>query len=571
MFKVRGVICDIELAYENNHRLILDPRRNARVIKRWERAHGAEYVKFRLELFDETGILPFPGADFDVKEVGDYKTVFGPHIYSGSICYTSRSVANLSKALTRITSKRFLDVPGLCDQLRMNQDLNFRVDGPGEFSRMYGRYIAHLCFLIRTDIHKLGTFGDSLREAAYKLHDKRKARIQAYTDLENKAVLALYDLFMKCITGKVKCPENAKTGKYPRMVGDYTCPGSLLGSALMEYIKKCHEGWYRPTTDNLQTCFVKSADRSTLVSCYVELWNCPQFTGVYHSDDMCVSIPCTDGVLRMNLDIKSCDASNGSRVFDLLVSLCEGTSWLEVAKGLRDQCMHELKIQNPFTKDDVLYLSNNGEPIEFSGTTLTTELNNLASQAILMSIYIGSLGKSKAEALDVIPLSAQSVGYQVSVELVEKLEDFQFLKTSPFLVNGSMDCFLNLGVVFRCIGSCDGDLPGRGDIEARAEQRNGQIVAGMIHAGDNCVMSALRGRFPLIGGDKKPVHWLVDGMTGFEESRVDMDVLCRRYNVGSAEIEYFMTVLGGAKCGDVVRTAFTDAVYAKDYGYSFSD
>jgi len=233
--------------------------------------------------------------------------------------------------------------------------------------------------------------------------------------------------------------------------------------------------------------------------------------------------------------------------------------------------MHELKIQNPFTKDDTLYLTNNGEPIEFSGTTLTTELNNLASQAILMSIYIMTVGKSKAETLDVIPLAAQSVGYQVSVEVVEKLEDFQFLKTSPFLMNGSMDCFLNLGVALRCIGSCDGDLPGRGDIELRAEQRNGQIVAGMVHAGDNCVMSALRGRFPLLSGEKKPVHWLVDGMTGFENSKVDMDVLCRRYNVTSAEIEYFMIILGGAKCGDVIRTAFTDAVYAKDYGYSFSD
>lgn len=569
VFRVAGIECVVQKPFQNNGKLVFKREKNTNLVASLERRLGVRGAARAISDFERHNILPFTSAGSHVKEVYDYKTIFGPTIYCGAVCYTSRSIVNLAKAITRVTSCRSPEVPGLCEQLRRNQDLTFRLDHPGEFGAQLRLYWASLRLHIGQCVQELGTFSDAVEETAFRKHTKRRARMQAYTQLREFGNLHVPDRFMKRVVGKVKCPESAKPGKYPRLVGDFSCPGSLLGGAIMECIKHAFEKWYE--CPGFKCRFVYSADRENLNDCYEQLINGRGFVGVFHSDDMCAKIPCVDGDLRANLDISSCDSSNGVRVFDLMCQLVEGTAWHGVVLSVRDQCLKDVKVTNPLNPLESLTLENGGEPIEYSGTTATTVLNNIASFGILMSIFIACQGATIAEARQLIPRAAASIGYIVSVEEIEVIEDFQFLKTSPYLVDGVVECFTNLGVIARCIGSCDGDLPGRGPIGPRGFARNCQIVAGLIHAGDNCFTQLLRKMFPLVGGAPVSVHWLLDTMSGFESNYVSIEVICRRYRVSSCDVEHFLEILAKAKTGDVIRTRFTDAVYAKDYGYTFAD
>jgi len=157
------------------------------------------------------------------------------------------------------------------------------------------------------------------------------------------------------------------------------------------------------------------------------------------------------------------------------------------------------------------------------------------------------------------------LGYKVTLCRVERLEDFQFLKISPTLTSGGMSLFVNLGVVLRSLGTCDGDLPGSGDLLERGFQRNCDIVAGMVHCGNNPVMNALRRRFP--SGDASVVntHYWLKEMRGFEEEYTSSESLSRRYKVSAGDIDNLCSFIENSNMGDLISCDVLRSIYKIDY------
>jgi len=163
---------------------------------------------------------------------------------------------------------------------------------------------------------------------------------------------------------------------------------------------------------------------------------------------------------------------------------------------------------------------------------------------------------------------AAMVGYKVTCDVVVNPEDFQFLKCSPTVEEGEVHVFLNLGVILRALGSCDGDLPGRGSLYDRARKRVGEVVSGFSHAGTNSVLDAIRAVYSL--GSRETagcvgIHYLVDHMEGMEKSLVSDGALCRRYGISNSELEELLIYIRQSDIGSVINCPALRKILQIDY------
>lgn len=555
--------CDVEKTFVNNNKLFIDEKQNRALLEKLKNA-GKSYIDV-LGAF-ASGNLLFPTEERkDPESVAGYKSFFGPVFYSGAVCYTKESTSNLSKALRRLTCKREADDLAFDDRLKTNQETNLGLKRL--VFKEWAQYMFWLQWRIKNRLHSsLGEIYSTIEKDAHRPHAKIKLRIAAFASLLRDGIFLSLE-YMKNVGGKIKCPEWGKFGKYPRLIGDYTCPGSLLGGALTACIKHCFEEWYTPVGEDLRMRFVYTPNYDTLKECYEYLLTSTGSVFVYHSDDCCMSLKCVDGHLRANVDISSCDASNGETIFNWFLFLVKDTMWYGVAKKCVEQCEKPLKIFNPLNRKEKVTLSSTC-PIEYSGTVLTTVLNNIASSAICLSIHKLTRGKTVEEAALLLQEAAEYVGYKITIGRVSVPEDFQFLKTSPTLTDDGVVIFLNLGVVLRSLGTCDHDLPGRGCTYTRAWNRNVQIIKGYAHAGNNSVLNGLRARFRVVEGDGSNEllgHWMVENLSGFHGVHVSDDVICRRYGMAITELEHLCELIRECDIGHIVACEAIRKIYKVDY------
>jgi hypothetical protein len=145
---------------------------------------------------------------------------------------------------------------------------------------------------------------------------------------------------------------------------------------------------------------------------------------------------------------------------------------------LIDQCKKPFRVYNLANKrKHITFRKTDGSPTLYSGTTLTTLLNNTACLNIGVSII-----ESGAETPDEIIHAAELAGYIVTLEACEIFEDVQFLKHSPVLnTQGYWRPVLNLGVFLRSTGRCRRDLPGRtaDPLHERTKAHEAALIQGM--------------------------------------------------------------------------------------------
>jgi len=580
VYRVYNVLAEVHKDFVSNGKLVLSRKSNTKIIVKLA---GVGKTFRDLVTSFRQGKLLFPTEvrKEDVVVKG-YKTHFGPTFFGGFVCYAKDYVENMEKALWRITSKRVADVAddhGYCDRLRLNQARRCHMQSDGsEWGDLKMRFFERLRSLVIVAITKIGkTTHECIYDDSQKPHSKLKLRVQAWKELVERGIVYGYE-YMRTIKGKVKCPEWAKPGKQARLIGDYSTEGSLLGGFLLELIKHCFEEWYCDGLFRMR--FVFKPNYETLVEVYSKIWEVNSFTFIYHSDDGVVSIPCLDGQFRANLDISSCDASNGIRVFETLKWFVQDTLFAPIVDKCVEQCEKTLTLCNPHNSREKIVLDNGGEPIEFSGTVLTTALNNIAMCFIALSIKYHYRLVPMSEMKELISASAEFVGYKVTIEEVKEMEELQFLKTSPYIsAEGKLEVFTNLGVLLRSLGTCDGDLPGRGDIERRAESWNASVVRGYVHTGRNIVTDALRERF----NDKRIVkdwaeetqrrlhlNYTLQQLEGFSNRVVPMWALCRRYRIDSSQLEYLVAEIARSNHGDVITCDALRAIFKTDYGISLT-
>jgi hypothetical protein len=439
------------------------------------------------------GKLGFAGGD--EKPDGTYKSIIFPCWYNSAVVYAADD-AGLEKAFNyRLGCVRVPEVPGYHEFLITNQLSYFRDDWEMEFFK--NEFAAYLA-----------TWFDGYDDLDYELklyaeqpHAKRKMRMRALRSILTKGDW-YHRTFNRRVTGKVKRAELAKNLKATRLINDLTCEGSLLCGFVADQIKKAMAKF---TADKWYS-FIKSPNLVDLTSVFKKLVNPEgQLYFPFFSDDSCVSIRCSDGIFMANVDISSCDGSHTKAIFNFLRAVTRHDSRLfRFVDGAIKQCEMPLSLLSGATSKRVVLKPTS--PVLYSGSTLTTLINNFANIAIAFAIKTRLQARAditKAECKELVRFAAEAAGYIVTVDVCDTYHDLQFLKHSPCLnTQGEMVPVLNLGVMLRSFGSCWGDVPTfRKQFGSKLSFRQRRFLwnVAQVQCYKNCVthpfLSALRSRF----------------------------------------------------------------------------
>lgn len=409
---------------------------------------------------------------------GTYRTVFGPSVAHNGVIY-GRNDNNMALAFRRVSAAREGDL-AYHNHLYQKQTA-FLHQHRAVFDALAEKYAGHFLDFVSAAAAADDHHADP--------HQKRELRIQAYAELVDTGDVH-QPLWVQSIAMKFKKDEWAKPNKIPRLIADLGVAASLQGFAVTGLLKEAMAAEtfvYRGIT--IQFC--KSPATSMLREVFHKLLN-PLGVGyfVYFSDDSCFSFRDASGkITTYNMDIKKCDASHGPTIFDAL-------QWVTpervrpAVSTLVDQCRLPITVRSVHDKRHVVKLQAN-RPKLYSGSTITTSINNLAN----MAIAIGIADRAAHAPIDpqLIHAAAADTGYLLNdLEPATQPHDIQFLKHSPaFDTNGDMQPLLNFGVLLRASGTCKGDLPGRGDIETRARRFQGGLIHGMFPRVDAPVLRTM--------------------------------------------------------------------------------
>lgn len=491
-----------------------------------------------------------------IKEHHHYTSNFGPCFHGKWLIYENTR-RNLDLAFTRITNVRE----------NAAKDTLLRANLIRSHGRRTGRLLHSALGKIRERMRvpllRIANVFEEQEFYSRVTHAKKRIRMLAMRELIDRA--AGDTLFTEQIVGKIKLFERAKNGKYPRLIGDYSTPGSLLGGFLCEIAK---ENFGRFVTKRGFTSqYVSTADADVFREIGENLVSANTDTHFFFSDDGLFNL--RGEIIEM--DISSCDISNAEPVFNSLISLfSDFPQFHEVIKKcvdqcklsivLRDPCNHRTKVRFKGVKPGTIA---EPRPIEYSGSVLTTLLNNIASMSIGLVMHAR---KARNDAS--IHRCAIAAGYIVTLNRRSCLETAQFLKHSWFFCEDTnrVESFLNLGAMMRSFGTCQGDLPMCGrTIAERAHNWNSAVVAGYVHSGRTRVLQILQEKYNSRVDVNLP-DYITKHFTSGERGTVPDSAVLRRYGITHAAWEHFISLLKCSSTGDVIKHDVLDQIYLVDYG-----
>lgn len=318
-----------------------------------------------------------------------------------------------------------------------------------------------------------------------------------------------------------------------------------------------------------------------------------------YSDDS-VYVGNINGVrFAYNVDISSCDSSQGPLVFALTGKILHQLQ-PDRAFGLLKQCMLPIVLTNTDDPDSTITVETHG-PFEGSGTVLTTILNHFASFGIAVSSFKvmarnlqllsgGDLMQLDANLSQCIMAGAALVGHKVTVETCRVggevvVEKIQFLKRSPMLTtDGDWVAATNYGCLLRSFGTCEGDMvPAQLGLTpeqfVRLHEREKMemfcrgVVKGMVHEPSSPILDALRALFvgetrTLAGEFGVPSAGTNNvELRDSDRSRatLSIDSICRRYGITEYDIQELAACLGTLGLGRVVCSPTMTSIYSVDY------
>lgn len=527
--------------------------------------------RFNGRKFVYKGKLPF--TRLPVRR--EYLTHSGPVCDVFGRCVLGSSVDNYSAMLLRITGAR--------DDEELKTKNNWLVS-PWSSHHRLGRVMHSYWEKVKREaLPFLALLGDELEEqikaACDKEHAKYKLRVKAICWLVETQNM-LNSLFMVKIKGKIKIPEFAKVGKKPRLIGDFSCPGSLLAGFLVPCLKYAFA--VPQVVGNSRLRFIYSTDAYDLDRLFTELDSSTYDEYVFFSDDMVARVHVGGTPRWYNLDISSCDSSNGPAVFERVKWFFDSyASKGDLIDRAVQQCQQKLVLYHPNGKGvREVVTARCRQPIEFSGTQLTTLLNNVASSAICIALACSKECSGEAFS-DRVARCALSVGYQVTIQECPRVEEVQFLKHSFWRDDkGNLHSFVNLGPILRGMGTCWMDLPfsrrRKETFEGAARMRNWSVLSGFKHSGLDVVTERLFAseayQRPLRG--YASVVSQVDRLQSEKmycqsSARLPAPVgaLLARYHLTLGEFQSFIVKLPRLRLGDRICDLVIDRVMAVDYQY----
>lgn len=460
-----------------------------------------------------------------------YQTLHGPAVSCNGVVYQP-DIPSLELALYRQFCARDPDNPGVDEQLYVNQAAN----AP--------RYV-HVArrYALATTRH--GEYMTSYwEERAHHAdpHPKRALRVRAHHEARCGGTDHVYHRLERgrnVVKFKV---EVGKIGKAPRTIVDIGVAGSLVGFRLAELWKKRVAATPLEYRD-IRAHFIPAATHRDLKRGFDLLRTAEtRLTMLVFSDDAALAVRRPDGTVSyIDVDIKSCDKSHGAALFHLLQEFAPHDLRHDLTH-LVDQLRAPLLIRNPHRREEKVYVRPT-EPTLYSGSVLTTMVNNIAVFLIAMACADHSVVDAAGVAN-----AAQSVGYLVTAEEKTCFEQVQFLKHSPALdVTGEWHPVLNMGVMLRASGMVYGEMPGtRTDgWRLRAERQQAALLMCTWPNTTFPLVAAMRRRYPgttaaHLAHARRERHWSpdTDGWPALEFT--DASVL-KRYGWTAAppDVAYF--------------------------------
>ena len=482
--------------------------------------HGQSYFKEGLIQF-----TPTPEEHWRKKD-GTYRTAFGP-CYSHTGQIYADCDQNMSMAATRLFATRKPELPGYHEDLYRRQIV---------FLSRNERFLQDLQNLYAD--HFDGYEGMIMEAEKHHAdpHPKRQLRLQAWKELQEGGVnhrlwLRNYVLY------KFKKDEVAKPAKPGRAIGDLGVSASLQGFVLTNLMKGAeYAAPYREGDRVLE--FVKSPNPWVLEEVFKNLISPKELHFVYFSDDSCLSLRRHGKVHRFNIDISKCDASHHEALFLALIKTFPAHVQDDVRR-LVEQC--ELPIMIRSTANNERVVLQPRMPRLYSGSTLTTIVNNFANKCIGKALIDVDWDRVPEDLVEeTVRRAAESVGYIVTVEPCDQVEDLQFLKNSPvYDTDGVMRPLLNVGVVLRSSGQCKGDLPGRGDLGVRARAFQRAFLQGCyprVSAPFIDRMKETAGKEAMKSVLFKDLEYKVQDDATYPHFSLTNEALFRRYRLDSQQI-----------------------------------
>lgn len=505
---------------------------------------------------------------------GTYRTVFGPAVaHNGQIL--ANSVENIKGGVRRMLNVR--DAKRADGGKKFKDDQIIFVDKQGDMlKKMCDSYTPHF-----------EEYTSAYEEAIMHhddAHAKRQLRIDAWSDLISSGRVHGTDWFRhdkEPITYKLKKNEIAKIEKWMRAIGDLGVAASLFGFRITKYLKEAmaensiDEDWGKlefipkPSPDRLDRLFREHLEPTK-----------PIFS--FFSDDSILSFFHNGEWYSYNIDISSCDASHGPKLFEALIAITPEKARDDM-RILIDQCRRNFKITNPTKgrrKESITFKCK--EPRLFSGWTGTTIINNLA--CILFGSHIVKHLDSFDGTEQWLKDRAAEAGYTITATRNQDMYDMQFLKHSPVVDDDeNVRALINLGVFLRSSGTCKGDLPGRGDLRKRAEEFQAALLQGMYPRVSNDLID----RFKTTAGNtinrktytkivREDLAYKLDYselltdeeldtiVTRGTELRVSTEEIVKRYRLTGHEI-LELEQLSSLGYGWHTAQSFADKVLNKDY------
>jgi hypothetical protein len=514
--------------------------------------------------FDGIPHFPVSTAEEKIweKQDGSYYTCFMGASHNG-VTY-GRSDRNIACAFSRMSGIRKPSEPGL-HHILLTKQSNFITDHEAILNDVFSMYASGFA-----------SYTNAIEECEdhhADPHGKRDLRINTWAELLDLGEIGQHLWFRRgtYVNYKMKIFEIAKPDKPPRMIGDLGVAASLQGFRITAFVK------YAMADNDIHInggtlSFCVKPNPFELERHFKNLMDPPgRFYFVYFSDDSCLSIRREDGGVDMyNIDISTCDASHGPDMFTLIERTVPSLHRGDM-EALVDQCRAPIEIRsvaNP--KNKIVLKSQN--PHLYSGSTLTTIINNQANIligiAISEMVYTGDLHHRKQLIMD----AAARCGYPVTCDHCPSYSMLQFLKHSPvYGTDGKIHPLLNLGVLVRLAGSCKGDLPGRGDLNARAIAMQSSLLQGAYPRTECALLTTMRSHAgaPTVKSDaaaSRLFEYRLSNAETYPTFTVSSDELYRRYSLDDADIYWMDHVYANLRVGDFLNCNALDQILLKDYG-----
>lgn len=502
--------------------------------------------------------LIFPPLSVPGRSSEEYRTVFGPTFGSKS-AMNSVSRDGIQGAVRRLTCVVSPETPGYHEELRANQ-FAMRQTLLADIEDWYLWYQRNMIVIVNgvelDDVEMRNMWTDAPHK---KRRLRRRVRVEVNTHGNDRGTRT------KVVNYGCKKGELLAWNKYLRGIGDLTTAGSTVGGYIMDIAKQVFEIGYRKGVGLAE--FVKSPEPSILQGVFERLITPIGVYFAYFSDDSCVGVQCADGNFVANLDISCCDGSNYEPIFEILKqAMMVDPRFNHDIESTFQQLRLPMKVKNPNGRESVVFLPDG--PVLYSGSVLTTSVNNMANTMIFisfMSMY--NEGMTRAEMPALLTRAAHQVGFKVKIDVCECVEDIQFLKHSPSVIDGKVIPWLNIGTWLRGFGTYRGDLPGRGkDNKRKARIFNSDVVKSHVHSGNHCIHEAFKRHTvkETHGQNFEQLRPKVE--TGFTEY-IPSESIAARYGVPVQYIEELARLIAGSEVGVAINHPVLDEIYKKDYGY----